>query len=421
MVAIKPCEKVEKRRFMKQILSKLGSHFQLPISTGKDERSAKKKLDITVVSIILTGLVIQLGFTTEALCYYKNISTPYYQQQTSYWCGAATAQMVLESEQVVGYRSLDYPTGTTYQIQQGLYNYIDSHNNISTPVNWATDPQGLAAALHHYDARASFTYVQYLDSGAAISCKKLAYTIEHYTVPPSVLIYQGAHWVAVKGVSSSDTPTWNGNYEIYGFYVNDPWYGSNSLGANKYIAYNNWVDCYFTPVSTGSSDPWNGYRVSVCDPDVVTPDLRPPLLGGSNVLMTPEEALIAADTAIHERGLDTVEGFASAWGGGTISAANPFKVKWLCGEDCYSVPYEEDGWLKLVVTVDAYSGHLMEATYTLENNIPLSHFYQRQTYPFLTCESSARPGVSIPSVTPEPATICLLGLGALGLLKKRRA
>ncbi|MHC4426756.1 MAG: cysteine peptidase family C39 domain-containing protein, partial [Planctomycetota bacterium] len=272
------------------------------------------KRKLTTIAIGLVVLAIQLGLATEAHCYTKSINTPHRQQQTWYWCGAASAEMILECDTIApptppNRRRATYPTGTITQIQQALYNNIQAHNNTTTPINWFTDPDGLQWTLDHYDMWQ--TYVQYKKSDSAWSCKKLAWTIENYEVPPAILINGGAHWIVVIGMDTSAVPTPTGTYKINSFTVHDPGYWPGALGANTKIGYNNFI-CDFNEVDTVAADPWDGLRVSVCDPDPVTPDLivPPPLQEGP--LIGPQGALEAAEEAIEQHHLWTEPGFEGA-------------------------------------------------------------------------------------------------------------
>ena len=370
-----------------------------------NEGSRKMDGKLTKMLIVVLVLMVQLGFVADAFCYTKSINTPHRTQQTSYWCGAASAQMILECNTIAntaGRRNPTFPTGTIKQIQQDLYNDIQAHNNLSTPApGWYADPDGLQWTLDHYDTVQ--TYVQYAKSGAAWSCKKLAWTIEHYEVPPAILINDGAHWVVVIAMDTSVAPTPAGTYKINSFTVHDPGYWSTALGSNTKIGYNNFTCKYFTDVNSPPSDPWRGLRVSVCDPDPVTQDLivPPPLTPGP--LISSVEALEAAEAAIIEHGLWSEPGFEEALG--SAEPLVPVLVHWpSCNVGpCYGVPYaklaEGETWVvTAVIIVHGASGEFMEASYAADESAPaLEHFYQELTYPFIARESSARPGYATPA------------------------
>jgi hypothetical protein len=188
-------------------------------------------------------------------CWLKIIDTPRYTQDTSYYCGAASAQMVLDSENL----------GIYVSPQSDIYNYIHSHN-ICT--GWYSDPEGLKDALNHYAAGAAwFNWYAPLDQDSANN--KLAYTIDYYGVPPVALIYGSAHWVVVNGVYTSNQPTSAPAYDIYAFYVNDPWYGTTTLGEDRYIDIRTWNDDIFTGGSWCGA-PGSPRYISVVDPDPPT-------------------------------------------------------------------------------------------------------------------------------------------------------
>lgn len=200
------------------------------------------------------SLAISLVFLVAG-CWLKNIDTPYYTQDTDYYCGAASAQMVLNSDNL----------GIYVTPQSDIYDYIHPRNTCG---GWASDPQGLTDALNHYAAGAAW-FNWYAPTDQDLGNNKLAYTIDRYEVPPIALIYGSAHWVVVRGVFTSDQPTTAPAYDIYAFYVNDPWYGATSLGSNRYIDIRSWNDDIFTGGFWCGASPGARY-ISVVDPEPPT-------------------------------------------------------------------------------------------------------------------------------------------------------
>lgn len=197
----------------------------------------KKKLLFINLLILLVTIGFQVGFVTPCYSYSTNINTPYYQQQTNIWCGPASAQMILESENVKNRLHSDYPiSASTYSKQETLWNYIQAHNITTTPVNWATDPQGLRDTLDYYDTLGSYIIAKYTDARTASNY--LLWSIDMYGVPGAALIYDGDHWIVVKGFQTNVKPRPGSTYEFRGFWIHDPWYESNSLGSNRYITWN---------------------------------------------------------------------------------------------------------------------------------------------------------------------------------------
>ena len=66
----------------------------------------------------------------------ESLAVPYHQQDTDYYCGAACAQMVLDS---LGAGLLD---------QNVLYN--DNHSHSTTEAGWYTGPDGLQWTMHNW-------------------------------------------------------------------------------------------------------------------------------------------------------------------------------------------------------------------------------------------------------------------------------
>lgn len=208
----------------------------------------RTKLRIAFIAVLWV-LIMVTG------CWMTNIDTPYYTQSTDYYCGAASAQMVLDSENI----------GIYISPQSVIYDYIHSHNICS---GWASDPHGLADALNHFaDGRAYFSWYAPTDQDAGNN--KLAYTLDYYEVPPIALIYGSAHWIVVRGVYTSAQPTTVSDYDIYGFYVNDPWYGTTTLGENMYIDSRTWNEDIFTG-GFWCGAPGARRYISVVDPDPPT-------------------------------------------------------------------------------------------------------------------------------------------------------
>ncbi|MGD9006950.1 MAG: hypothetical protein PVG41_03460 [Desulfobacteraceae bacterium] len=201
------------------------------------------------ICLVLSFLYLLSG------CWVKDIDTPYYTQDTSYYCGAASAQMILDSENL----------GIYVSPQSSIYNYIHSHNICA---GWASDPEGLKDGLNHFAGGAAW-FTWYAPTGQDDGNNKLAYTIDRYGVPPAALTYGSAHWVVVRGVVTSDQPTIAPAYDIYFFGVNDPWYGATSLGGDKWIDIRTWNDEVFTGGSWCGA-PGGPRFISVVDPEPPT-------------------------------------------------------------------------------------------------------------------------------------------------------
>jgi hypothetical protein len=197
----------------------------------------------------------------------KNTGCKYHTQDTNYYCGAATAMMVL-AEIGVGYGSLD---------QDDLYTSNNTHN---VQPGWYSDPEGLRFTMvDRKPASFTNTFVVYREASEPAGSRKLVYTLEHYGVSPIVLVYGCAHWIVVCGVQTDVNPA-TGPYTIQGFWVNNPVHEDNephSAGdicgsggshgvENQWVSYAAWQGTYLTGCNYDS--PTNSLQyISVCDPD----------------------------------------------------------------------------------------------------------------------------------------------------------
>jgi hypothetical protein len=303
---------------------------------------------------------------------HENLTVPYHQQDTNVYCGAACAQMVLDS------------IGAGLLSQDDIY--TDARNHTSELASWYNPPDGIQWLMN--DRRpAVFNgwFALYALNTEDIISRKLAWTIHHYQVAPIALVFGGDHWIVVRGYEANAAPSssTDTSYTISAFEVNNPWppvpsfYGSpppppphsNSDGcgtgtnrgvANEHIAYPTWQSTYMTGNKYGTL--WNGKNVAVCDPDPPAErpgKIAPPVkrLRGDG-LMTPNAAIKHSMAGIQSFGLEKREGFEEAMK--DTKPGKPVLVQHLDKVDSYYyvVPLErhEEGLAKAAVAVDARFG-----------------------------------------------------------------
>ena len=249
----------------------------------------------------------------------ENLAVQMHQQDTDYYCGAACAQMVLET---IGAGLLD---------QDDLYADNHSHSTLDAGVSWATGPDGLQWTM--MDRRPP-TFTNYfalyaLDTEDLIS-RKLCWTIHHYQVSPVALVYGWAHWIVVRGYTASAHPSSSADnsYTIDAIDINNPWPPSpsfstsalappppHSLGdgcgtggdrglANEHLTYATWQSTYMTGVPGGY---WSGKFVAVCDPEPPAqrggPLREAPTRSGKGALLGPNTVAELAVAGLKQYGL----------------------------------------------------------------------------------------------------------------------
>ena len=180
-------------------------------------------------------------------------------QGSDQYCGAASAQMVLES---IGAGIID---------QEVLYTGCQ-RCSADDRKHWDSAPDGLVCTLNQHRPASfpgSFRLWE-LPSEEAIS-RKLCWAIER-GVAPVALTSGGSHWIVVVGYEASALPrsSIDTEYEIIRFDVCDPEAGfpdqpiyyrpeASPFKQNQY-----WVSDCMTDVDSGF---WRGKFLAICDPD----------------------------------------------------------------------------------------------------------------------------------------------------------
>jgi hypothetical protein len=296
-----------------------------------------------------------------------NTGDQYHTQDTSYYCGAACAMMILH-EIGVPYSALD---------QDDLYASNHNHNAVSS---WYTDPYGLCYTLNARRPAAFLPnfFVVYKPTTEAEGTRHVIYTLRHYNVSPAILVYNCAHWNVVCGVQTDVDPA-GGTYTVEGFWLNNPVWdsslsshdGSDTCGsggshgvANEFVTYSEWQTNRFNGCSydaPGGATQW----VSVCDPtppEIELPRAREIRYHADGKSILPAEAAIGlARRGIEEyRVLDNERSKALS---GRGDLGKPVLVQRLDrpGEFYYIVPWESDGRVSGTVDIDARFGTFKSA------------------------------------------------------------
>lgn len=309
-----------------------------------------------------------------------NLAVTHHQQDTDYYCGAACAQMVLDS------------IGAGLLGQDGLY--ADNHDHSTIEAGWYTGPDGLQWTLNDRrpPAFGGWFALFALANEDSIS-RKIVWTIHHYNVAPVALVFGWQHWIVVRGFDVSAAPSGSGDvsYTISAFDVNNPWppapsfyappppppppvppphgaadgcgSGGNRGIANEHITYATWQADYMTGVPGGH---WNGKFVAVCDPEPPPERLgdvrrRESRLEGERLLST-QEAAERATAGLKEYGLPERSDWKKALD--DSRPGRPILVQRLDRLDgyYYMVPLERrDRTVTGLVSVDARFGDYRQA------------------------------------------------------------
>jgi hypothetical protein len=291
-----------------------------------------------------------------------NTGDRYHTQDTSYYCGAACAMMILH-EIGVPYASLD---------QDDLYTSNNSHNAQS---GWYTDPYGLCYTLNDRRPAAFLPnyFLVHKRLTEAEGTRDVAFTLYHYKVSPAILVYNCAHWNVVRGVQTNVDPS-SGPYIVEGFWLNNPVWDSSlsthddadtcgsggSHGvANEFVTYAEWQTNRFN--GCGYDDPTGATQwISVCDPEPNTFELPRRRITeyreDGRRLITPEQAVQFATRGLDEYGLADSELGRDLLRKGRFGRPVPVQRLDRHDEFYYLAPWEVDGAIAGSVDIDARFG-----------------------------------------------------------------
>jgi hypothetical protein len=369
-----------------------------------------------------------LAGTGQARASYVNTFAIYYHGQTeSLWCGEATAQMILGSPVLGGGPP---PAGQDdHAIQQDIYNRIQSPFGNQVKGDPGTRPWGLSYAINSYTVPNYyyFTHQDWADYNAATL--HLAYSIDSYTVgsqvgaPGGAMIWNGSHWVVINGIDTNVKPNIDSsntlNFTVNGFYITDPWDGfqpGTGLGKNAYlttVAGGGWAQC-FTPAK------WypGTHYFFVTDPSVTAAAAgnSAPLSGGDPINDAATARAVAASGVASSSGLAGDLSFMN--GAFTSTGEREFAVP--DGFQVWEVPYYQSAGAGYasnpsgVVLLNASTGDMVgawwdEGQLTADSLAGFDSYLANQFYGGGIHDNDV-------SAVPEPASLTLFGLGALGLL-----
>jgi len=294
----------------------------------------------------------------------KHTGCRYHTQDTGYYCGAASAMMIL-AEIGVPYSALD---------QDDLYTSNHDHNAKTT--GWATDPYGLKYTLNDRRPSSAYYFVVHKPTSEVQGTRDIVYTLHKYNVSPAVLVYGCMHWIVIPGVQTDVEPVPGTTYTVEGFWIHNPVYyasspppphnatdGCGSGGAlgnsNDFVTYAGWQSTYFT--GCNYDDPAGSPQyISVCDPDVR--DIELPLrrekkfLADGRKLIDPKRSIEFANRGLDEYRLREDKRVAEIFEKSKPGKAQPVARLDRPNTYYYLAPWETAEGTTALVQVDARFG-----------------------------------------------------------------
>jgi hypothetical protein len=141
-------------------------------------------------------------------------SSAFASQATTYWCTAASTQMMLNL--VLGRSRHDAAE------QEAIIAFEQA--NDSLVVSKGSDPQGWVAALRHFGNARTATYHWERYSSYAGALRAAANDIRMTGKPVGLLMYGGTHANVLVGFKASGDPALGGAYTVTSAQIAGPWY-----------------------------------------------------------------------------------------------------------------------------------------------------------------------------------------------------
>jgi hypothetical protein len=187
---------------------------------------------------------------------------PSYCQEDGIWCGAATAQMILEG----------YPGGVEHvNTQTHIWNRIQAHAD-DAGVNWATDPDGLKDALMELGGDPGVNWVIYANANAQSLMYTVTYWMTRRSYPTAALVYGFQHWIAIIGFETDVNPVGNNSVNLQFIEIIDPSNGlcptANSGGVQSLMSGTNWYSNYWYSAGNIAASKWDGNYIAVVEPPI---------------------------------------------------------------------------------------------------------------------------------------------------------
>ena len=141
-------------------------------------------------------------------------STAFSSQATTYWCTAASTQMMLNLV-------LDrYRTGAAEQ--EAIIKYAQANDSLSA--SKGSDPQGWAAALRQFGTSRTATYHWERHASYAAALKAAAFDLRMTGKPVGLLVYGGTHANVLVGFKATSDPALGSSFSVTSAQIAGPWY-----------------------------------------------------------------------------------------------------------------------------------------------------------------------------------------------------
>lgn len=229
-------------------------------------------------------------------------NVPLYGQEACCWCGAASAQMIMNGYPNPADRVF-HPQGPP-TVPPGLPNCWDviQANNSTDPadvaVPWCTDPRGLRECLRTLNPPPTGTWNIFMDANRDTVMFDILYWMNRNNYPVATLINSGGHWVVIVGYRTDVQPLAGSTPTLQQITVYNP--EPHNVGAQRTMTGAVWFATDFAgPVALAGS--WHNQYVAVIEPPIAKGRVRVmeiKRIGES--IISPREAVTTTRKSIDE-------------------------------------------------------------------------------------------------------------------------
>lgn len=196
-------------------------------------------------------------------------NVPLYGQESCCWCGAATAQMIMNGYPNAADR-LFFPQGppTVPPGSTNCWDVIQANNSLAEPIVWCTDPLGLRNCLRTLNLPPAGTWNIFMDTNRDAVMFDILYWMNRNNFPVGVLVNRGGQWVVIVGYETDIQPLSGTTPTLQQITIYDPephnigthstmsgaiWFATSWNGAIQYAGtwFNNYVAVIEPPVAKG--------------------------------------------------------------------------------------------------------------------------------------------------------------------------
>lgn len=233
-------------------------------------------------------------------------NVPLYGQEDCCWCGAASAQMIMNGYPNPADR-LFFPQGppTVPPNAPNCWDVIQANNSTNpadtAPPGWCTDPLGLRGCLRALNPPPAGTWNIFMDPNRDTVMFDILHWMNNNNYPVATLINRGGHWVVILGYITDVQPLAGSTPNLQQITIYDP--EPHNVGSQITMTGAVWnATDYVGPVNANGS--WLNQYVAVIEPPVAKGRVQVmEIKRVGERIISPGEALEHVRKAIDEREL----------------------------------------------------------------------------------------------------------------------